>query len=214
MSAAKRAIVGILLAAGEGSRFGGNKLMAPLTHAPAAVAQPGPDVPLGVRSARRLVEALPDSIGVVRPRDEPLAACLHDAGLQVIRCARADDGMGASLACGVAAARDAHGWVIALADMPWIDAATIAAVATALQAGAAIAAPMYRGERGHPVGFARSYGDVLAALSGDAGARSLIERDLARVTWIDVDDAGVLRDVDTREQLTAYDADAASVSRR
>jgi molybdenum cofactor cytidylyltransferase len=38
-------------------------------------------------------------------------------------------------------------------------------------------------------------------LTGDAGARSLIDRNAARVTWIDVDDEGVLRDVDTVNDL-------------
>ena len=97
--------------------------------------------------------------------------------------------MGASLACGVTAASGADGWVIALADMPWIAAATIRAIADAIASGAEIAAPSYRGERGHPVGFSRRHYAALASLTGDAGARSLIERCLDRVTWIDVDDA-------------------------
>jgi molybdenum cofactor cytidylyltransferase len=193
-------IVGILLAAGEGSRFGGDKLLAPM---PADNGAESPGVPLGAVAGSRLVDALPDAIAVVRPRDVRLSACLSAVGLRVVRCANADEGMGASLACGVTAARDADGWVIALADMPWIASATIRAIAAALAGGADIAAPSYRGERGHPVGFARRHYGTLAALTGDTGARSLIERSLSRITWIDVDDAGVLRDVDTRSQLGA-----------
>jgi molybdenum cofactor cytidylyltransferase len=193
-------IVGILLAAGEGSRFGGDKLLAPM---PADSGAESSGVPLGAVAGSRLVDALPDAIAVVRPRDARLSACLSAVGLRVVRCANADEGMGASLACGVSAARDADGWVIALADMPWIASATIRAIAAALARGADIAAPSYRGERGHPVGFARRHYDTLAALTGDTGARSLIERSLSRITWIDVDDAGVLRDVDTRSQLGA-----------
>ena len=111
--------------------------------------------------------------------------------------------MGASLACGVTAAADADGWVMALADMPWIAAATIRAIAEAIASGADIAAPSYRGERGHPVGFSRRHCQALASLTGDAGARWIIERHLDRLTWVDVDDPGVLRDVDTRDQLGA-----------
>lgn len=195
-------IVGILLAAGQGARFGGDKLLAPM---PAGAGRAEPGTPLGVVTASRLAEALPDSIAIVRPRDTRLAAWLQAAGLRVVPCAHADDGMGASLACGVAAARDADGWVIALADMPWIASATIRAIADALAAGADIAAPSYRGERGHPVGFARRHYAALAALTGDAGARSIVERGLARLTWIDVDDAGILRDIDTPSDLSRGD---------
>jgi molybdenum cofactor cytidylyltransferase len=81
--------------------------------------------------------------------------------------------------------------------MPWIAPATIGAVADALIAGADLVAPAYRGERGHPVGFSRRYCASLAALTGDAGARALIEGHRDGLTLIDVDDAGVLRDVDT-----------------
>ncbi len=195
-------IVGILLAAGRGTRFGGDKLWAPLGNAsldvPAAT-------PLGVAAATHLVAALPDAIAVVRPRDTQLAQRLCDSGLRIVECANADDGMGASLACGVAAAQDADGWVVALADMPWITPATIEAVAAAVAAGADIAAPAYRGERGHPVGFARYHFASLAALTGDAGARSLIERFPDRLVLIDVGDPGVIRDVDTRRDLAPDD---------
>ena len=71
------------------------------------------------------------------------------------------------------AAPDADGWLIALADMPFVRPETIRAVLAALAKGAAIAAPSYRGERGHPVGFARAFYEELSTLKGDAGAREL-----------------------------------------
>jgi len=190
-------VVGILLAAGEGARFGGDKLLATI----ATSASERAEAPLGVMAGRNLVEALPESIAVVRPRDAALAAHLAEAGLRVVPCANAGDGMGATLACGIATAAGADGWVIALGDMPWIAPATIRAVANALDGGADIVAPSYHGERGHPVGFSRRHRAALAALTGDAGARSLIERHLDRLTWIDVEDAGVLQDVDTPGDL-------------
>lgn len=193
-------IVGILLAAGRGVRFGGDKLLAPLASAPADVA---PGTPVGVAAGRHLVDALPDSLAVVRPADTALAARLRAIGLRIVACPAADDGMGASLACGAAAAQDADGFVVALADMPWIAPATIRAVAAALAGGADIAAPSFDGERGHPVGFARRHRAALAALAGDRGARPLLEANRKRVTLIAVDDAGVVRDVDTRDDLAA-----------
>ena len=140
--------------------------------------------------------ALNDAVAVVRPGDAMLMRVLGDTGVRVVECARADEGMGASLACGVAAAADADGWVVALADMPWIAPGTIAAVADALRAGAEIAAPRWRGERGHPVGFARAYGPLLAALTGDEGARAIVGARQWALALVDVDDAGAVCDVD------------------
>src|SRR6476646_4635052 len=192
-------IAGILLAAGRSARFGGDKLLAPLVAQSHGVAA---GTSLGVASAMHLIAQVPDSLAVVRPRDAALSVLLRAAGLRVVPCAAAEDGMGASLAGGVVATRDADGWIVALADMPWISPATIGAVAAALDVGA-IVVPAYRGRRGHPVGFARRHYEALAALQGDAGARSLLERHPHRVTVIDVDDPGVLRDVDTRDDLLA-----------
>lgn len=191
-------IVGVLLAAGQGARFGGDKLLATVAVPSAGGAA---DVPIGVAAARNLVEAIPDSIAVVRPRDAALAAHFTSAGLRVVPCANAGDGMSATLACGVAATADADGWIIALGDMPWIAPATIRAIADAVASGADIAAPSYRGQRGHPIGFSRRHFDALLSLTGDAGARPVIARNIDRVTWIDVDDAGVVQDVDTRSDL-------------
>ena len=109
--------------------------------------------------------------------------------------------MGASLACGVQATANAKGWLVALADMPWITPATIARVAAAVADGALLAAPFHAGERGHPVGFGAACYAQLAALTGDEGAKSVIAAHRDRVARIDVDDRGVLRDVDAPADL-------------
>jgi molybdenum cofactor cytidylyltransferase len=192
----RRTIVGVLLAAGRGERFGGDKLLAPLRDGDIGV-------PIGVAACRRLRAALPDVVAVVRPGDAGLAQLLEQAGASVIVARNADEGIGASLAAGVAAlADDADGYVVALADMPWIDPATTAAIAQALRRGASIVAPRYRGERGHPVGFAAIHRGALMQLGGDEGARSILSRHRADLQLVDVDDPGVLRDVDTPADLT------------
>ena len=192
-------VVGILLAAGSGARFGGAKLLAPLPSASHGV---GAGTALGVASCLHLLAALPDVVAVVRPGDSILASQLRAAGARVVECARADEGMGASLACGVTAAADAQGWVVALADMPWIAPATIAAVGDALESGADIVATSHIGVRAHPVGFATRHYAALAALSGDEGARSILAAHRDRVQLIEVTDDGVVRDVDTPSDLT------------
>jgi len=67
--------------------------------------------------------------------------------------------------------------------------------------GALIAAPFHQGKRGHPVGFGKACHDALAALTGDEGAKTIVAANQDRVTRIDVDDAGILRDIDTREDM-------------
>lgn len=204
MTSSAHGVVGILLAAGRGERFGGDKLLAMIPSSATARA----DVPmegrasreageaLGVMACRNLLAAVPRVVAVVRPGDAALAAALGAAGARIVRCANADDGMGASVACGVLATRDAAGWVVALGDMPWIEPSTITRVAAAIEAGAIVAAPFHEGKRGHPVGFGVTCFAALAALTGDDGAKSVVAAHRDSLVRIDVDDAGTLRDVD------------------
>lgn len=184
-------VVGILLAAGSATRFGSDKLLHPL-----------PDgQPIAVASARNLIAAVPRVIAVVRPDAHALEYALRAAGAEVTVCERAAEGMGVTLAHAVRAAGEAAGWVVALADMPFIRPATIQRVADAIAGGAAIAAPVFRGERGHPVGFAREFRAPLERLAGDAGAREIVKASPLAMQRVDVDDPGVLRDIDTLADL-------------
>jgi molybdenum cofactor cytidylyltransferase len=186
------AVVGILLAAGKGERFGGDKLLAQLGDG---------EAPIAVVACRHLGAALRDVIAVVRPGDTLLAQQLSRAGASIVVAEHARDGMGASLAAGVGAAPQTSGYVVALADMPWIEPATIRGVAAAIEAGASIAAPSYRGQRGHPVGFASLHRDALLLLRGDEGAKKLVAQHREALKLIDTNDPGVLRDVDTPRDL-------------
>ena len=184
---------GILLAAGASSRFGANKLLHPL-----------PDgTPIAIASARTLLAALPGALAVVRPGSEPLQKLLREAGCEVTVCPRAEEGMGLSLAHAVAASGTAGGWVVALADMPFIRPDTITAVAARLEAGALIAAPVLCGERGHPVGLSAALREELLVLQGDEGARSVLKRHAVSIQLVEVDDAGIHRDVDTPGDLNS-----------
>jgi molybdenum cofactor cytidylyltransferase len=188
-------IAGILLAAGAARRFGANKLLVPL-----------PDgTPMALAAALALKAAVPHSAAVIRRGEHELASLLGEAGLLVVPCARAEEGLSASLRCGIEATAEADGWLVALADMPFVKVETIARLAAALAEPrpAAIVAPLYRGQRGHPVGFARRYRAELAALDGDEGARVLLERHRERLHLVEVDDPGVVLDIDRRAELDA-----------
>ena len=184
-------IVGILLAAGKSSRFGSRKLLHPLPEG----------MPIGLVSAKHLAQSVDRAVAVIPPGDAALMRLLALAGLEAIPCAASSDGIGANLAYGVKACAAADGWVVALADMPFIQPATIAAIVSALKDGAPLAAPVHDGRRGHPVGFDRAYYGELAALSGDSGARHILERDRSRIHLIPVPDPGIHRDIDTPADL-------------
>jgi len=188
MARNQKVIAGILLAAGAGTRFGGDKLLHPLEDG----------VAIAAHAARNLLAATPEVIAVVRWGDFPLYDMLEQEGCHVTMFQGAARGMGASLAHAVKEGRSADGWVVALADMPRIAPHTIQKMVAALAEGASIAAPIYKGERGHPVAFASSLRDELLALDGDHGARAVMERHRDVVKLIECDDPGVLLDIDRK----------------
>lgn len=182
---------GILLAAGQSTRFGTNKLLQPLADG----------TPLAVASARNLLSVLAQSIAVVDDPHGEVAKLLADAGLRIVINPRAREGMGTSIACAVAASATAAGWIIALADMPHIPPAIVQQLAGRLALGADLVAPVWRGQRGHPVGFAARHGPDLLALHDDTGARDILAAHRNSLELIETPERGVIVDIDTPAEL-------------
>ncbi|WP_047540178.1 nucleotidyltransferase family protein [Methylotenera versatilis] len=190
-------MVGILLAAGFSRRFGSvDKLLQLL-----------PDGrPIALASAEHLIQAIPDSIAVLRIENKALATLLINTGLKVIFCNEHEQEMADSLTATIRysssfeAAKD--GFVITLADMPYIKPETIRAVANKVAEGASIVMPTYQNQRGHPVGFSAKFRNELESLQGDEGARSIIKRYSNEVELLAIDDAGILADIDTPADLS------------
>lgn len=198
-------VVGLLLASGFGRRFdaGGrrNKLLARLPDGQTLVCA----------SARALCSVL-DHVAVVVPtRGTLIEAALSDLPVRLIRNARAKEGMGASIAVGIAALQDdfpkARGWLIALGDMPLVLPRTIRSIADAIgrTGEPRIVAPRFDGRRGHPVGFDRALTPALVDLKSDVGASVLMRSEAVRL--VDCGDRGVVLDVDTREDLNGLPRD-------
>jgi molybdenum cofactor cytidylyltransferase len=184
-------IVGLLLAAGSATRFGSDKLSHRLPHG----------VPIALQAARHLRAVVQDVFAVVKPGTGDLIPVLEKEGCRVVVCEQAADGMGASLACAVRAAGPVQGYLVALADMPFVRTSSIAAVRDALLAGAPLAAPYWRARRGHPVGISGIFFEQLIASGGDEGARCILEANHDRLKKVPVGDPGVIRDIDTPEDL-------------
>ena len=182
-------IAGILLAAGQGRRFGANKLLHRLDNG----------LPMVLASARPLTAVLDEVVAVVDDTAGEVAQLLRAEGARIVANPHAGEGMGRSIACGVAAMLEADGWLIALGDMPYVPRSAILGVAGALQQGADIVAPLYRGQRGHPVGFARRHAPALLQLRDDQGARGIVSQHRRSLELIEVDDPGVVLDIDRRD---------------
>lgn len=184
-------MIGILLAAGQGQRFGGDKCLAPLADGRAMV----------LHAAESLFPAVDKLVCVIRADDHALQHVCETHGLSVIHCSNANLGMSASLKAGILAHSDAQGWLVALGDMPLIKTTTCQRVVTICQQQQKIIVPSFQGKRGHPVAFPSQYRDALLALKGDQGAKPILQQYVDEVLEIPVDDAGVCWDVDTREGL-------------
>lgn len=179
-------ITGILLAAGYSRRFGSDKLLHPLAD----------QTPMALLAARHLRAAVDDLLIVTRPASKILIDLLQQEQFSVVTCEEAATGMGASLACGIKASANAQAWLIALADMPFIQVQTIEKLADLLRQGAAIVAPQYQGRRGHPVGFHRQFYQPLSQLHGEQGARLLLQRHHNQLTLLTCEDQGTIWDID------------------
>lgn len=186
--------IGILLAAGRGKRFDPDGVQDKLL-------QTLPDgTAVAVAAAQNMLAVLHRVVAVVRADNQVLAQQLQDIGCMVTSCTNAEEGMAASLVHALSQVRDASGWIIALADMPYVLPTTIASLVDAVKDGAHIAAPSYRGERGNPVAFGRKHLPALLLLRGDEGARRLLQSH--PVTEIAVDDPGIRQDIDTPADLS------------
>ena len=126
-------------------------------------------------------------------RASGLAWHLEDAG---------HEGMGDSIAAAVRATQDAPGWLVLPGDLPLMRPETLRAVAKALGEHA-IVLPHYRGQRGHPVGFAASCRDALLLLHGPQGAALVVRAQTAvqPVAQLHLDDPGIVTDIDTLHDL-------------
>lgn len=184
-------IAGILLAAGTSRRFGNDKLQQRLSDGRG----------IAMTAAAHLKKAIEYCIAVVPAGNRELHTLFDALDLRVVRAPVRDIGMGTSLACGVRALPAVEGFVVALADMPFIRPATIETVARTLAEGARIAAPRYRERRGHPIGFNCRWRETVESLSGDIGARSILARHAEEIVWIDCNDAGISIDIDEPQDL-------------
>ena len=186
----------IVLAAGGGSRFGGGKLLAPFA--------PLGGRPLIEASLSALRESPVGEIILVVGKDaEKLRTICEPYGARVVENPDWKTGMSTSVRTGITACGSkARAAVVALADQPFVKPEAIHRLVEAFEGGAEIAVSTYGGKRRNPVLFSREVWPVLLGeLSGDAGARVMLEKHPELVTEVPCDDVADPADVDTVEDL-------------
>jgi molybdenum cofactor cytidylyltransferase len=172
-------IAAVVLAAGLSRRMGQAKLLMPIG---------------GKALLRHAVETVlaggVDSVWVVTGPDvEPIAAALAGLDVQIVVNPAPEEGQAGSLRAGIAALpASVDAAVIALGDQPSLAPAIIPALLAARRTSPKlIVAPRYRDGQGNPVLFKREIFPELLRLTGDRGARPIIQKEPARVEWVDLD---------------------------
>lgn len=114
-------------------------------------------------------------------------------------------GLSASLRIGLRALDDTDGVLVCLADMPKVNKAHIDKLLVAFDSTPrhSICVPYYAGERGNPVLWPRRYFDEIDQLTGDLGAKALLERHKSDVRVVPMADSGVLFDIDNPGEADA-----------
>ena len=180
----------LLLAAGRSIRYGSDKRSVVL--------------PSGKTMLHTTLDAIEKSgfpvLVCLSPDDQEIGKTIVARGLNRVLCKTAAQGMGHTLAEGVAHLPAWDGVLVALADMPFIQAATYRQVAAAVKPHT-ICRPECNGRPGHPVGFGKQYFQELAEMSGDEGARRMLRRNSATLIRLKCADSGIHRDIDTIDDL-------------
>lgn len=186
--------VAVVTAAGSAERFGGKKLLAQIA-----------DEPLLDHTIRSLLDGGIAEVIVVVGTDarrelERDVNAMNDPRVRPVENPDPSRGMFSSIQAGVATA-NGDALVVLPGDMPYVKAETVRAVIAKYREKPAIVSPRYRGKRGHPVVMPLALRDEIAAMAATATLHDVIHRHQDERVDLEVDDAGVVRDVDTRADL-------------
>ena len=189
-------VIAVVLAAGQSSRMGTNKLLADVG---------------GEAMVRRTVDGIAaavDGVIVVTGRDaDHIRRALDGLDVRFVHNPDFAHGLSTSLRRGIdAVPADADAALICLADMPLVTASVAARLVAAFNPAEhrSICVPVHQGERGNPVLWGRQHFEALRSLSGDRGARVLFDQYADDVVEVAIPDRSVLTDIDTPEALDDF----------
>ena len=185
----------LIIAAGFSRRFGSDKRIYKLGH----------DEPLLIATLRPYRRVFANVAVVVRSSDSEICRLVADrlgrSAPIVVPTDQAHLGMAASIADGVRALAAWDYLFLGLGDMPYVRAETLEQLKARMDRARVardpcIVVPMLADTPGHPVGFSREFFAELIALTGDRGARSVIDGHASAVVRVAIDDPGIVTDID------------------
>lgn len=184
----------IILAAGASSRFGGQKMLAPLPSSGHAV------LATTIKTYQRVFARI---TVVTRPSDESVRELALKSGVDIIDSHHAESGMSQSIIAGIQARSPDVGWLVALGDMPFVSSETLKRLVEALTLETIVVPTTEKGA-GNPVAFGKAFGQQLLSLKGDFGAKSILRAHQDKVIELALDDPGVHQDIDTPDDINRY----------
>jgi len=191
-------IGGIILAAGSSRRFGDDKRKSTLPSGQRMLEE----------SIAKAISALDKVLVVLRFGDrafaKELATSIDNENVSYLCAPDSAQGMAHSLANAIHQVSDWEAAIVFLGDMPFVQAETVDSIMGEYQfrkAKKPIVVPTKAGIIGHPVLFCRDYFNEIQELRGDRGARAILEAHPDKVFKVEVFDPGVIRDIDTPEDL-------------
>ena len=179
----------VILSAGQSTRFGSQKM----NHSLA-------DGKTILQTCIRQYQKVFSNVTVVISNDSTLERSLKDSNVNIVVAEYAVKGMSQSLITGIQSQINADAWLIALGDMPYIKTSTFEKLASQ-STKSNIVVPVCSGRRGNPVIFGCDFQAELLDLEGDVGAKQIIELNQSRVLKVQVDDEGILHDIDRAEDI-------------
>lgn len=187
-------IAALILAAGASSRMGSNKLIEDIAG-----------TPMVARVARSVAASKVDPIAIVTGNQhDKVEAAVNGIKASIVHNRDFAQGLATSLKAGIAALpKDIDGVLVCLGDMPLVSPRTIDKLIAAFNPleGRSIVVPIHDGRRGNPVLWSAQYFDEMKRLSGDQGARKLLEAHADDIVEVPIEDESILFDVDTQDKL-------------
>ena len=181
--------VAILLAAGSSSRFRSDKRVVAIGGAP-----------MIERTLSLYISVFDRVVVVVRSNEDHLPTMLDQC--EIVESPFADKGISQSLIAGINAVGCAPWTVVGLADMPFVQQRTLEILRDAITSSPdRIVRLVHSGQNGNPVGLPAWIYPSVRKLKGDCGARGLLHQFRKQSVDVEVNDSGILRDVDTPEEV-------------
>jgi len=179
----------IILAAGQSVRFGSQKMMHPIANGKAMLL-----------NTIELFQSMFDKVVVITNQEQVLIELVRASSASLIQNDKGHLGMSESLKLGIENTSPSRGWLIALGDMPYLNASTIYSIVESLKENR-IVRPHYQGKAGNPVAFGLEFRSQLLEINGDQGAKQVVARNQAKLVDIEINDTGIWQDIDRPQDI-------------